>query len=288
MKLGLKSRLRWQNLEIYVMFAIHSCEKEGKATLKHCHEDFLELVFVRSGQAVHVVGDRETPIRAGHIFLIREQCEHYYRNAQQLNIYNILLFRGFLDYFREDLQRLPNYQLLFNLERTDEKNVLELGDKYFPDAINLLENIIAEEASEVPGARTTVLGDVLRLFVFLFRHARPVGGGSGGGNTHACRISLLLAALEQRYQEEWNLEKMAAFVKMSPVNFRLEFKRLTGGPPGNYLLKTRLAKASLMLMLPGKSIGEVALACGFQDSNYFARQFRAEYGMTPREFRRQN
>ena len=81
---------------------------------------------------------------------------------------------------------------------------------------------------------------------------------------------------------------MAAFVKMSPVNFRLEFKRLTGVPPGNYLLKARLGKASLMLMLPGKSIAEVALACGFQDSNYFSRQFRAEYGQTPRAFRLQS
>lgn len=288
MNMGLKSLLRWQNLEIHVMAALHSREKEGRTTPKHIHKDFLELVFVRSGQALHVVGDRETPIRAGNIFLIREQCEHYYKNAQSLNIYNILLFRGFLAYFKEDLQRLSNYQLLFNLEQADRKSVLMLEDKYFPEAVGLLENIIAEEVSEMPGARTTVLGDVLRLFVFLFRHARPVVGEEGGGNSHACRISLLLAALEQRYQEDWSLEKMAAFVKMSPVNFRLEFKRLTGVPPGNYLLKARLGKASLMLMLPGKSIAEVALACGFQDSNYFSRQFRAEYGQTPREFRLQS
>jgi AraC-like DNA-binding protein len=287
MGVNLKNLLRWQNLKIHVSPALHSREKEGPATPEHRHEDFLELVFVRSGQAIHVVGDREAPIATGHIFLIREQCEHYYRNAQSLNIYNILLDRGFLAYFKDDLQSLPNYQLLFNLERDDEKAVLMLDDRHFPDAVKLLENIIAEEANDTPGARTIVLGDVLRLFVFLFRHARPVLADSGGNSGHAYKISRLLAALDQRCQEDWSLEKMAAMTRMSVMNFRLEFKRLTGLPPINYLLKTRLTKAALMLMLPGKNISEVALACGFQDSNYFTRQFRAEYGMTPREFRLQ-
>ncbi len=280
--------LRWQNLTIHVQANFHCRDKEGEETERHSHQDFLELVFVRSGSAIHVVDGQEFPIKPGNIFLIREHCVHFYRKPQEMEIYNILLDRAFLDYFSADLQSLPNYQLVFNLDRAVERNVLKLESNYFPDAIKILEDIIIEEASDTPGARTAVLGEVLRLFVFLFRHAAPVVDNSGGNNIHAYKISLLLAALDQRYPEDWNLEKMAAFVKMSPVNFRLEFKRLTGYSPGNYLLKTRLGKASLMLMLPGKTIAETALSCGFHDSNYFTRQFHNEFKVTPREYRAQH
>ncbi len=279
---------RWQNLKIHVQANFHCRDKEGERTPRHSHQDFLELVFVRSGSAIHVVNEQEFPIKPGNIFLIREHREHFYRKPQEMEIYNILLDRAFLDYFSEDLQSLPNYQLVFNLDRAVERNVLNLESSYFPEVIKILEDIIIEEASETPGARTAVLGEVLRLFVFLFRHAAPVVGSSGGNSIHACKISLLLAALDQRYPEDWSLEKMAAFVKMSPVNFRLEFKRLTGYSPGNYLLKTRLGKASLMLMLPGKTIAETALSCGFHDSNYFTRQFHNEFKVTPREYRAQH
>jgi AraC-like DNA-binding protein len=35
------------------------------------------------------------------------------------------------------------------------------------------------------------------------------------------------------------------------------------------------------------SVTETALRVGFSDSNYFARQFRAAFGVSPTEFRRQ-
>ena len=36
---------------------------------------------------------------------------------------------------------------------------------------------------------------------------------------------------------------------------------------------------------PG-AVAEIAADCGFADSNYFARKFRAAYGVSPREFRK--
>ena len=61
---------------------------------------------------------------------------------------------------------------------------------------------------------------------------------------------------------------------------------MTGTAPITYLLRLRLQKAASLLRLSGR-IGDVAMRVGFQDTNYFTRQFHAFYGCSPREYKRQ-
>ncbi len=278
----LRSYLRWENLNFWVGAAVHA---EGRENQSHRHDDFLELVFVHTGSALHRIGEVETPVHSGQIFLIPECCEHEYKAPRGMRIYNILFTRDFLRHFSSDLQGLANYQLLFHLGGAQERCVLELENRYFPEVVAILDEVIREEKGDLPGARTAVLANLLRAFLFFFRHAHPCGETRDSAGSHASRISRLLAALEARYSEDWTLERMAAFVRMSTVNFRLEFKRLTGSSPISRLLEIRLKKASHLLLLPEKSIAEVAALAGFRDSNYFARQFRRRYALTPREYR---
>jgi len=72
---------------------------------------------------------------------------------------------------------------------------------------------------------------------------------------------------------------------MSLSTFKRAFKAVTGTSPIDYLLQTRLARACHLLRDTDKTVTEAALAAGFSDGNYFARQFRARMGCTPREWR---
>ena len=96
----------------------------------------------------------------------------------------------------------------------------------------------------------------------------------------------LLAELDRNCAREWSLESMAAFVRMSQSSFRQQFRLMTGTAPITYLLRLRLQKAASLLRLSGR-IGDVAMRVGFQDTNYFTRQFHAFYGCSPREYKRQ-
>lgn len=59
----------------------------------------------------------------------------------------------------------------------------------------------------------------------------------------------------------------------------------TGLSPRMYLLKVRLAEAEYRLSFTLESVKEIALHCGFNDANYFAKVFRKTYGKNPSEFR---
>lgn len=72
------------------------------------------------------------------------------------------------------------------------------------------------------------------------------------------------------------------FPKSGPLRL---FRTATGTTPIEYLLEVRLRRAAELLRRTGLPVGEVAARCGFHDSNYFSKRFRALYGVSPRTFR---
>ena len=52
-----------------------------------------------------------------------------------------------------------------------------------------------------------------------------------------------------------------------------------------YIIAYRLKCAKRMLELSDKSAAEIAEECGFTDASYFAKTFKATFGMTPQEYR---
>jgi AraC-like DNA-binding protein len=61
---------------------------------------------------------------------------------------------------------------------------------------------------------------------------------------------------------------------------------ITGYSTISYVLKVKLHKARRMLAETSSKIADVSEACGFQDSSYFSRAFKKEFGFTPSQIQR--
>jgi AraC-like DNA-binding protein len=72
---------------------------------------------------------------------------------------------------------------------------------------------------------------------------------------------------------------------VTPAALRRDFAALTGQTPHRYLLHRRCAEAR-RLLADGRSLAQVAEACGYRDVFFFSRQFRRLTGVAPGEFRR--
>ena len=64
------------------------------------------------------------------------------------------------------------------------------------------------------------------------------------------------------------------------------FRRATGQTPIDYLIRLRIQKAMEWLAGTSLSVTDIALKTGFDDSNYFTRQFRKATGETPTAYRK--
>lgn len=78
---------------------------------------------------------------------------------------------------------------------------------------------------------------------------------------------------------------VAASVGMSRPQLDRKLKALTGLSITTYLIRLKMERASRILASSTKSVSEVALACGFEDTSYFSRVFKQTFGVTPTQYR---
>jgi AraC-like DNA-binding protein len=64
------------------------------------------------------------------------------------------------------------------------------------------------------------------------------------------------------------------------------FEQLTGATPHQLLLRARLRRAAVRLETDSTKVIDVALSSGFGDVSNFNKSFRAEFGVTPTQYRR--
>jgi AraC family transcriptional regulator len=100
------------------------------------------------------------------------------------------------------------------------------------------------------------------------------------------RVTRAVRRIDEHADSALTLDALAQDAGLSPYHFLRTFERLTGVTPHQYVLRARLRQAAARLVdEPGKVL-DIALDCGFGDVSNFNRAFRAEFGDSPRAFRR--
>jgi len=84
---------------------------------------------------------------------------------------------------------------------------------------------------------------------------------------------------------ELGVESLAAELRCSPSHLSKLFHRETGERIVGYITRIRLANAIDAVRHTPLSVKEIAVACGFNDPNYFARVFRKATGRSPVQYR---
>lgn len=79
---------------------------------------------------------------------------------------------------------------------------------------------------------------------------------------------------------------LAAEHRLSRSNFSHRFRMITGRPPAAYMREVRLEAAAGLLQSDKLSVKEIAASTGFSDANRLCKAFRAQYQLSPGEYRR--
>lgn len=98
----------------------------------------------------------------------------------------------------------------------------------------------------------------------------------------------LLAKAENlvRYQNPaMTVEELAEALNMTTRTLNRKMKALIQESPKEFITRVRIETASVLLESPGKTISQIANACGYGDDTAFRRAFSAIMGMSPGRFR---
>jgi transcriptional regulator GlxA family with amidase domain len=99
-------------------------------------------------------------------------------------------------------------------------------------------------------------------------------------------IQELQVWITENLRKDLSVQILAARGAMSVRNFERVFQRELGMPPSRYVRKVRVEAAQQMLERSGKSLEQIAMACGFSGADVMRRAFHQTLAMTPRELAR--
>ncbi len=256
------------------------------APFLHTH-DFTELVVVFSGSGIHVAEGQEYPIRAGDVFVINPGQNHGYRQADSVELVNVIFD---LDQLRLDLTELasiPGFHVLFNLEpRSRARHAFESHLQLNVDELTYIRTPILameRELRERPEGYRLVC--TANLILLLARLSRLYSRMQSASSVELMRIGRVLAHIEAHSDRPLSIAELTTLCGMSESTLLRSFKSVFGISPQQYLIRYRIQKGIDLLQQTAEPVSDIAQRVGFCDGSYFARQFKQIVGVSPREYR---
>jgi len=152
------------------------------------------------------------------------------------------------------------------------------------DILKTLNTFAFEYSKNIPNANITLSAHTTIITHWIIR---SVIGENLDMHSISADFSIARAQhyIEQHFQEELTVERMAELLHVSPSNFNRVFKKEVGLTPTKYLIEVRIEKSKTLLRRKDIPITEVASMCGFGSSAHFASSFKRLTEVTPSEYR---
>lgn len=250
----------------------------------HTH-DFLEIVYVFSGRAMHIVDGYEYPTEAGDMLFINYGSTHRFDVLEKLNYVNILIKPAFIS---ESLQGVENAFALLELDSFKEfAQIVDRNDRVMhfsaterQQVENLILLALGEQKVDRPGKALILRSLLNTLLTLVFRKmAMPMRKETAIGPE-------LLQYIRENCGTPLTLEEIAAENHYHPAYFSRLFKKLTGYTFTAYITECRLDLACRLLTDTDRKIGDILTEVGFSDRTKFFRAFSDHTGMTPLQYRK--
>lgn len=248
----------------------------------HLHE-FIEIIFIRSGEGVESVGGVDYSVRRGDMIFVNFGKTHAF-SGRGMEFIHILLRPEFMS---ERLVNSDNIFDIFSLPAFSSivgectlDDVVSFSGAELVSVTNLVDAMLSEYENKRAGWRTALYGYAQVLFTLLVRRLKDAGESSN------LSVSKIESYVAEHLFDKITLSDIAENCFYNPSYFSRKFKSVFGKKLTDYVREKRLLAAAKMLAETDKSNGEIALLCGFSDKTQFYKLFRAEFGCTPTEYRK--
>ena len=255
-------------------------------------QDFMEIVMVVGGTAVHRTIYGNQPISKGDVFVLRPGAWHAYQSVKDLELFECRfamdLLQRELSWTRDD----PGIELMFwaapaSLDRRGMVH-LKLNSEAQQRVLAMLEELATLTDPQAIGARTQEIGRLLVLVATLGQQVTASLQRIRKGKPephHAVTRGIHL--MEEHIRRDWTLPELAKRLDVEKSYLIRLFRAHTGSPPMQFLAKIRAERAAILLLRTRRDISKIGRQVGWGDPNYFARRFKSYFGTSASRFRTQ-
>ena len=174
-------------------------------------------------------------------------------------------------------------------ERVDaalKRGVISIPDRRRSYIIDIFEKLLFENSSTDIMSKCFIKTYLQELLLFLIRFQEHESSVIKEMDVTNAIIQNAATYIYQNYDKNITLDKVASMNNISPSYLSKKFKEITGFGFKEYLTNVRVKEAARQLLETKKTITEIAISCGFNDSNYFGDAFKHIKGLSPMKYRK--
>lgn len=261
----------------------------GREVQKGFHKhNFSEIVLILGGSGIHFFDGGQCPVKAGDVLSIHPEAVHAYSH-RDLELVNIVYDAQQLMLPILDGASLPLFRKLFPDRQSGFRGQAEPLLSLTPEDRKNIFGIIQRASDELkacrPGCSFLCMALFMEIIIALCRLHRK---NDQAADSPPQWIGETAEYMNTHYQQPVSVAQLARIACRSRRNFFLRFKNAVGCTPIQYLIRIRVGRAMELLLYTEMPVGDVAARCGFPDSNYFSKTFRAHTGLSPLQYRKKN
>lgn len=252
----------------------------------HSH-NFLELVYVFKGEAIHNWDNKNVSIKEGDYFVIDYQSHHSYKaKTDDFELINCLFVPEFIDSSLANCHSfnalISSYQIHFNNDFfTASPSAIIYKDEN-GRIRELLLSILNEFTEKSPGYLQFIRSQIIEILIITMRkiYFDP------SPDVDNSDIKKILKHTSEKYMDNLTLSAICKNLGYSFSYMSAKFKKETGLTFTEYLQKTRIEQSMRLLVHTDKTINTISNDVGYSDIKSYYKAFKKTTNTTPAKFRK--
>lgn len=250
---------------------------------EHSH-DFVEMVYMCSGQTTHIVNGKEIVLKEGELLILCQSAVQEIMPAGADDIaVNFIVVPSFFDDVIRILgeENTPLREFLIDTIKGNNSQTAYLHFKVSEvlPIQNLIENLIYNLLHKVANKRNINQKTMALLFLQLINHTDKLEYYEQDET-----VVKVLRYIEDNYKNG-SLSNLCETLYCDIYSLSREIKKKTGKTYTELVQDKRLSQACYYLKNSNMTIEDIAYSVGYENISYFYRIFKNTYGLSPKKYR---
>ena len=232
----------------------------------------IKLCLVKKGSALWQIEERLVSVKKGDVVILNNHTKRVFKEVNEDTGIELLIVEFepqlFMNSFRSLLYR----------KYTEAQNVI-FG---YERIIGLFQEIEEEAQKNLSYSNVIIGAKLVEILSLMMRYFEIDERSSVKMSSDMYRV---LEYIEKHYRDDISQQQVAELINMSTTGFSRYFTKYMEIGFAGYIMQKRIQCAIHLLKSSDKTVLEIALECGFNNTAAFYKAFKKITNLNPKDYR---